>query len=286
MITPWARLRLILEPLKPFADLMFVPLYFARGRRPWSLGYYTHKKHTICKAIDTNAFQSSSPIRKHYGFGVDERAVEYPWVFSRLPTGQCRMLDAGSSLNHKFLLDRLPLDEIKLTIMTLAPEKQCQWFRSISYVYGDLRQPVFADSLFDVVVSISTIEHIGLNNTLLYTCDSSKDESDASGFVPAVKQFRRILKPGGQCLITVPYGKREIREWYQVFDNAHLGKIIEAFQPTSACVDYFGYYASGWRAATADELKDAVFHDTRKGARHASDNAAAARGVACLILSA
>ena len=79
-----------------------------------------------------------------YGVAMDERVVEYPWVFARLTTVG-KMLDAGSTFNHDFLLERPPLRGADLTIMTLAPEKRCYWYNGYSYVFGDLRDTMFAD---------------------------------------------------------------------------------------------------------------------------------------------
>ena len=272
--------------IKEVADSLAVPIFNLAGCRPWAPGYYTTKKRAICAAIDGQIMECGDHLPPGFGFGVDERVVEYPWVFSQLPHRGAKMLDAGSSLNHDFLLNRLPLDRVQMTIMTLAPEKRCFWSRAVSYVYGDLRQPTLAERSFDIVVSISTIEHIGLNNTLFYTGDPSKNEEDALGFLPAVREFRRILKPGGVCLITVPYGRREVREWYQVFDAAMVREVVAAFQPAEAHIDYFGYSGDGWRRAKAEEVADAVFHDMTKSSRIAPDKAAAARAVACLKLLA
>lgn len=283
----FARLnRELLTVIKEAADLCAVPFYKVTGRRPWTPGYYTAKVQSISAAIDQKVLHESRDLPAKFGFGIDERIVEYPWVFSQLSSESITVLDAGSSLNHAFLLDRLPLERLKLTIMTLAPEKRCFWRRSLSYVYGDLRQPVFADASFDAVVSISTIEHIGLNNTLLYTSESSKNENDILGFVPAVKEFRRILKPGGVCLITVPFGRREVYDWYQVFDNVMVEKVVNAFEPTEMLADYFGYSSSGWHRAASHDLADAIFQDQHNRRGAPSDRAAAARGLACLRLTA
>ncbi|HEY6896903.1 MAG TPA: hypothetical protein VI279_06545, partial [Rhodocyclaceae bacterium] len=176
--------------------------------------------------------------------------------------------------------------DASLTIMTLAPERRCFWQRGISYVYGDLREPYFAAGEFDMVISVSTIEHIGLDNTMLYTGDQAKRESDSLGFVPAVKEFHRILRPGGVCLITVPFGRRGIHGWYQVFDADLVSHVIQAFGPQSFQVDYFGYGASGWQPSTPEALADATFHDVHETRQFAPDFAAGARGVACIRLVA
>lgn len=270
--------------IKEMADAMALPLYVARGSRPWSAGYYTAKKRTICSAIDAGLFLDQAGLPAGYGYRIDERAVEYPWLFSSMPRAPGKVLDAGSALNHRFLIERAPLRDARLTIMTLAPEKRCFWERSVSYVFGDLRKTDFADAVFDVVVSVSTIEHIGLDNTLLYTGDASKKEADALGFLPAIREFRRIVKPGGLCLITVPYGRRGVHGWYQVFDHDRIMMVVDAFQPSRFSVDYFGYSGEGWRRVTREEIADAEFYDVHEGKPFAADFAAAARGVACVKL--
>jgi SAM-dependent methyltransferase len=197
-----------------------------------------------------------------------------------------RMLDAGSTFNHDFLLARPPLKGADLTIMTLAPEKRCYWYRGFSYVYGDLRKTYFADATFDTIASISTIEHIGLDNTTLYTLSSEYAEADEFGFVPALKEFRRIIKPGGTCFISVPFGKRDNFGWYQVFDSAKVEAIVDAFRPTSHRIDYFGYAKGGWFRGDGQSLSRSTVYDVRTGKGWEADRAAASRAIACLQLIA
>ncbi|MBK7901055.1 MAG: class I SAM-dependent methyltransferase [Betaproteobacteria bacterium] len=276
----------MLFEIKEFLDGVFYPVYLVLGRRPWRPGYHTAKKRGIDAGIDSAAFAEGKELPKGYGWRIDERIVEYPWLFSQLPAQPGKMLDAGSALNHRFLLDLAPLSNASLTIMTLAPEKRCFWNRSISYVYGDLRNTGFASGVFDVIVSVSTIEHIGLDNTLHYTGDASKKESDALGFKPAVSEFKRLLKPGGVCLITVPYGRRGVHGWYQVFDAALVEQVIASFSPAEYTIEYFGYGETGWARASAKDIADAEFFDIHAGKPYAQDFAAGARGVACIRMTA
>lgn len=272
--------------IKEFLDALLYPLYVLLGRRPWRVGYYTAKKRGIGDGIDSRVMAGGKPLPQGYGWRIDERVVEYPWLFSQLPTQPGKMLDAGSALNHRFLLDRAPLAASQLTIMTLAPEKRCFWGRSISYVFGDLRHTSFAAGSFDVIASVSTIEHIGLDNTLHYTSDTSKKETEPLGFKPAVAEFKRLLKPGGLCLITVPYGRRGVHGWYQVFDAALVAQVIEAFSPSDYAIEYFGYGETGWARSEAADIADADFFDIHAGQPYAADFAAGARGVACIRMVA
>ncbi|ABB24701.1 class I SAM-dependent methyltransferase [Pelodictyon luteolum] len=270
--------------IKEALDRIATPLYNLKGRRPWSPGYYTAKKDTICAAIDKGLLIKDSKLPAGYASRIDERSIEYPWLFAQLPAKPGKVLDAGSALNHGFLIERAPLKNAELTIMTLAPEKRCFWGRSISYVFGDLRNTMFKDASFDVVVSVSTIEHIGLDNTKLYTSDVTKKENDVDGYLSAITEYKRILKPGGLCLITVPYGKPEVQDWYQVFDERMVTQLIDAFHPAEYSVDYFGYGLDGWFRTVAENVANAEFFDYNKGHRYAQDFAAAARSVACIRL--
>src|SRR5215469_1928342 len=268
------------------ADALCYPLYLARGRRPWFPGYYTAKRRQIEIAIDAGLLRPGTVLPSGFGFRIDERIIEYPWVYSRLPRKPGTMLDAGSTLNYKWLIDRVPVSDANLCICTLAPEKRCYWRRGISYVFDDLRSPKFRNETFDTIVSISTIEHIGLDNTLLYTADRTKKEDDETGFRAAVREFRRVVRPGGLCFITVPYGKACKRGWLQVFDSEMVQVVLDDFQPTSQEIEYFGYFPDGWRAVAPGELANATYFDRFQDKTLAPDFAAAARGLVCMRLTA
>lgn len=270
--------------VKWLLDRAAVPVFKMRPR-PFRPGYQTVKRAIITSALDSGLLRDGSELPRGYGIAMDERVVEYAWVFSRL-SNVGKMLDAGSTFNHDFLLQRPPLRGADLTIMTLAPEKRCYWYEGFSYVFGDLRNTMFADRVFDTIASISTIEHIGLNNTMLYTGDPNDTESDEEGFVPAVKEFRRILKPGGKCFISVPFGRRANLGWYQVFDLAMVERIVGTFEPTSHQIDYFGYSREGWSRQSAAALANATVYDVHTGKGWSDDLAASSRAVACLQLTA
>lgn len=274
----------LVHGVKWLLDGVAAPVFKMRPR-PFGPGYQTVKRRIIESAIDGGLLRNENDLPHGYGIAMDERVVEYPWLFSRL-TKVGRMLDAGSTFNHDFLLRRPPLRRADLTIMTLAPEKRCYWHEGFSYMFGDLRSTIFDDDVFDTIASISTIEHIGLDNTMLYTGDPGAAESDEGGFVPAVKEFRRILKPGGNCFISVPFGKKANLGWYQVFDVAMVEKIVQIFGPRSHRIDYFGYSRDGWSRQAADKLADATVYDVHTGRGWSDDLAASSRAVACLQLTA
>ena len=66
-----------------------------------------------------DCFRQGELLPHGYGIGIDERCVEYPWLIAQLDDGPGILLDAGSVLNHDFLLD-LPIFRSKM-IHILTP---------------------------------------------------------------------------------------------------------------------------------------------------------------------
>jgi len=226
-----------------------------------------------------------SRLPRPYGRWLDERIIEWPWLLSQLPEGPGTLLDAGSALNHDFILGHPKLRQKDLTIMTLAPEAECFWRRQISYAFGDLRQTAFRDNYFDCIASVSTIEHIGLDNTRFYTTDRARAENDPDAYLAAITELRRILKPAGSLFITVPFGRHRVRDWLQIFDGERIDRIVATFQPRIHSETNFHYSEPhGWKLSSRGETADARYFDFH------SDRAwpgapAAAEAVACLTLT-
>lgn len=259
-------------------------IFMVRGMKPWSRGYSEYKALYIKKILEKNGMDFKA-LPDRYGFRLDERVVEYPWFLSRLPRESGTLLDAGSVLNFSYVLSHPSLKAKQVFISTLAPERTCLWKQGVSYVYEDLRDSCFRDEYFDWIASLSTIEHIGLDNTLLYTADASKKENQSASYLRAVQEFHRMLKPGGKLYLSVPFGKAVNRDWFQVFDGAMVDEIIRAFGPSHAEEFYFKYEADGWKMSSRDAAKDATCFDINVQKNYDADFAAFSRAVVCLELT-
>jgi SAM-dependent methyltransferase len=252
----------------------------AGGRRPWTDGYDDYKREEIQRALESGIF-SKGELPAGYGFRIDERIIEYPWLFNRMPTGPGKLLDAGSVLNFEFILSQPALANKKLHIVTLAPEGECFWRTGASYVYDDLRSLPYRDEWFDWIACLSTIEHVGMDNTMLYAADGKK-EARGRDYLVAVRELRRVLKPGGTAWFTVPFGKAANLGWYQVFDEGMVEELIAAFAPSARSVEYFQYAPEGWRKSNAAETANATVFDIHHAKDYDPDFAAAARAVCCV----
>jgi SAM-dependent methyltransferase len=222
-------------------------------------------------------FERSARLPRGYGVGLDERVVEYPWLLPRVPGG--RVLDAGSALNHAHVLERfLPrLDE--LHIVTLAPEPYSLDDPRVTYSFADLRDLPYPSASFDAVVSVSTLEHVGMDTRLYGGAVERADDPDAE-LRKAVAELLRVLVPGGTLLVTLPYGRREDHGWFRQLDRADL----DALFPAGATLDVYRYTSRGWQKSSLAEAAGERYHDHHADRTMPPDGAAAARAVACLRL--
>jgi len=273
--------------------------YLRQGRIPWSVGYGIYKRDlietTLRNADLMNRFQQGQALPEGYGIGIDERCVEYPWLFAHLPATANPVLDAGSVLNHEFLLNHSALSQKTVHIVTLAPEEVCFWERGISYLFTDLRHLPLRSNYYDVIVCLSTLEHVGCDNSL-YTKSDAGLENNPETFTQAIAELHRVLKPNGQLLLSVPFGTYQHFGSFQQFDSELLKQAIAAFNPAESVNSTFYRYAeSGWNIATEDACRHSRYADAvgwvkadqssaQAAVHQAPDFAAAARAVACIQL--
>lgn len=259
-------------------------VYRLRGQLPRSPGYTAHKHHAIQQAL-AQRFQPDA-LPSGWGWRLDERIVEYPWLFARLPRGPGRLLDAGSVLNFDFLLGHEALAGKEIVIQTLEPEPDCFWHKRVSYVFGDLRQTCFRDAAFDAIVCVSTLEHVGMDNTLYYSPDAARREDAPETYRDVVREMRRLLAPGGRLYLTVPFGRRVSHGWLQVFDATMLDAVIETFAPTTVHEQHYRYDPAGWAVSSREQSRDATYSEYFRTGAYDADFQVGARAVACLELAA
>lgn len=257
--------------------------FLKEGCIPWSTGYNEYKWQAIQAALEHPDFMGLVGQPK-YGYRLDERVVELPWLFSRLPAGPGVLLDAGSALNHSPLLAHPRLAEKTLFISTLAPERKAYWERGISYVYEDLRRTCFREGYFDFIACISTLEHVGLDNTFLYTDDPEKKEADGTSYLDLIDVLRTRLKPGGRLFLTLPYGRRQVRGWFQVFDGTMIDGIVARFAPAEVRETMFMYHDDRWSLSNREEAREGTCFDVNVDKTPPLDYCAFSRAVVCLEL--
>jgi SAM-dependent methyltransferase len=232
---------------------------FPPPAEPWSGDYMSRRERFWTAVLDDpeilERFASRAELPVGYGLGLDERCIEFAWLLAQGPRGA--VLDAGSTLNNPPILDRfLPRAET-LHILTLAYEGYAFPDRGISYVYGDLRRLPYRDGFFDTVASLSTLEHVGMDNTR-YAEGATASADPQRDRLAAARELRRTVAPGGRLLVTVPYGMGEDGGWFEQLDRETLPELVAALGD-DATVEIFRYDTGGWRRSSIDEAADARY---------------------------
>jgi SAM-dependent methyltransferase len=257
---------------------------FPPPERPWTQEYVDTHRALVSAAMDdpelAGRFRDARELPSRYAVGFDERTVELPWLLAGGLDG--RALDAGSALNHAHVLDRV-LDRVEsLDVVTLEPEEVSFPERRVSYVYADLRELPYRDGWFRTVVSISTLEHVGMDNRI-YGVEQARAADPDREVSLALGELRRVLAPGGTLYMTVPYGAAEDHGWFRQYGQDDLERLVAA-AGAPAVVTVYAYGLGGWQVSDPQRAGSASYRDFLADPSPVADLAAAARAVACLRL--
>jgi O-antigen chain-terminating methyltransferase len=189
---------------------------------------------------------------------VDERPIEIPWCLARYD-GEPRVLDVGYAFAEPaYLAGLVALEAAELTGVDLA-EAEVPGLRP---VVADVRELPFESGAFDLVLCISTLEHVGRDNEV-YDVDAPRDEH---GDEAALRELRRLLSKDGRLLVSVPTGthddqgwqvQRTPEDWVALFEQA--GFLVYEDE-------LYVHGAEGWRAGTLAEAQAARYGEPGPGA--------------------
>ena len=245
--------------LNRFIENIFIPikkvfsLAFIIFRKPFMLGYNTYKKNLILKFLN----KDNQELNFENCESLDERVVEYNWLFQEINkikfTSGMRLLDAGSTLNQNYLLKKL--NKFQIYIQTLYPEKYCEFYNKISYIYADFTDKIFREEYFDVVCCISVLEHVGFDNSKYKFFEDKKNLKDGSTdntkYLKVVNYFKTILKGGGVLFITVPFGRYLQYQNLQQFNEKMVQNIIKEFDPKKFEIKFAKFKDGTWSETNA-----------------------------------
>lgn len=261
--------------------------FLESGSVPWSDGYNEYKWDYIEKALANKELKDeirNKVLPLKFGIGIDERCVEYPWIFSRLSETQSRLLDAGSTFNFKEIVEQETIKNKDLMITTYFPESNSFNKNRVSYVFADLRELPFRSGWFDEIVCQSTIEHIAMDNSIYgYSPEGKLDETKNYEYLKVISELIRVLKVGGKMLVTFPYGVFENHGFFQQFDREMLEKIEEQLKGFGKYkIDYFLYKKCGWSFVGQSECDSSRSFNPHTGRGKGDDGAAHCRGICCI----
>ncbi|HRI90184.1 class I SAM-dependent methyltransferase [Accumulibacter sp.] len=273
------------------SSLNLIEQYKKNGCVPWTPGYAKFKNllmiETLADQKLMELFRRGQPLPAGYGRRLDERVVECPWAISKVQSGPGLLLDAGSVLNAPMFLGAPELSQQRIIIYSLEMDS-VRLDPRLSYLHGDFRDPVLRDGIFDNIVCISTVEHIGMwpipKPPYDVTLKQPQPEKDLLAYRGVMKTFHDLLKPGGRLLLTVPFGKAEDQDWLQVFGAEQIEGVKQSFGGECASETYYRHTADGWQTARSEECALLEYFNIVRTPEFGPDFAAAARAVACLEL--
>jgi SAM-dependent methyltransferase len=169
-----------------------------------------------------------------------------------------------------------------LHIVTLAPEDRAFPSLGVSYVFADLRSLPIRDGAYDRVLSISTLEHVGLDLDHFGAAAELAEDPQREALA-AAGELRRVVRAGGEVLLTVPVGAPERFAWVRTLSPDELDELVARFDPAAAEVAYFRH-DGGWRRSDREGVSDARYRDHLGGAP-VRDRVVAAEAVACVALT-
>lgn len=190
-----------------------------------------------------------------------ERSVEYPWLLRNIRelSPRCFVLDVGcaeSFLSYELLWRGFTVFGVGISSYNARPKKMI-------FTQADVRKLPFRDALFDVIIIISTIEHIGVG---LYENKLIEENADYN----AMSELKRIIKSNGKLLLTTPFKSTyELAPGARLYDMERLQKLSQDL--TLMKVSFFVLFNESrkWRELSEAEATQM----TRAGAQ----------GLVCLV---
>ena len=152
--------------------------------------------------------------------GRSERDLEYDFVFRHIGGHNFEILDVGgvSSLLPLYLVRKGHM--VTVCDVRRYPEKH----PNLTVVKGDFLANRFPDAAFDVVVMVSTIEHLG------FGCYGDPFIEDGDRI--AMQEVWRVLKEQGRVILTTPFTAqgRIVSGFERWYDMDRLTQLMDGFQ--------------------------------------------------------
>ncbi|MFC1992477.1 class I SAM-dependent methyltransferase [Chloroflexota bacterium] len=148
-----------------------------------------------------------------------DRAVEWSWIVANMPSGPGKALDFGCGNSNLALI--AARKGFKTTAIDLTPVNFLYVHPDLEYIHTDIFKAGFLPHTFDLIVSGSSIEHVGLVGRY------NVKESRPNGDIEAMSELRKLLKPDGEILLTIPVGYDAVfPPLHRVYGQERLPRLI------------------------------------------------------------
>jgi SAM-dependent methyltransferase len=203
------------------------PGYFARLALRWAtLPLWRLHGKGFRRGFTFGAARHPYFVHRYNFTWSNERAVEIPIVWAEVCARRgARVLEVGNVLSHYFAIDHEVIDKFE----------RAPGVRNEDVVSFRAERP------YDLIVSISTLEHVGWDD------DGPRDPGKLER---AIANLRAQLAPGGRLVATLPVGY-----------NPHLDALLVSGQPFSRwhCMKRHGM--TDWREADWPAIAGAAYDE-------------------------
>lgn len=182
---------------------------------------------------------------------VSERIVEDALILRHIRQEDRRILDFGA---YESLLP-LTLSALGHDVTVLDqrtyPFKTSRLKSVTADLFGEHSLP---RESFDAVISVSTIEHLGLGGY--------EDVRIPDGDRLGLERLWQLVRPGGRLMATVPAGRPAVQRGYRTYDEARLKSVF----PDIAAVHWFrkDHRIGTWSPSSADAVANLVYSQPRE----------------------
>ncbi len=183
---------------------------------------------------------------------TDERAIEVPWVLSRLPD-RGRVLEVGYAYAEAAYLAALLRAGVELVGVDLA-EREVD---GMERLVADVRSLPLPDGSLDLALLVSTLEHVGADNSGY----GLPVEDDPASRVEALRELGRVVGRDGRLLVTVPLGEPADRGWLRLDDIAGWNDLYATAGLFVEEQEAYQLGPEGWRAAPAFRAEGVGYGD-------------------------
>ena len=139
------------------------------------------------------------------------RIVEIPWVLNQLRN---HTDDSERILQVWDVLLKKALDKYEVELVDLDAEESAGL--GLKVYKDDIRNVCLPKCYFDIAISISVLEHIGLQGPKFPDGDRL-----------AIDIISQALKPDGLLFFSVPFGKPVVMETFRVYDAVRLKWLMQ-----------------------------------------------------------
>jgi SAM-dependent methyltransferase len=160
-------------------------------------------------------------------------------VLSRL-RGEGRVLEVGYAFAETPYLGALLRSGVELVGVDLAARE----VNGMETFVADVCELPFEDGAFAQALLVSTLEHVGADNTV-YGLETA---SDGDARVRALRELRRVLAPDGSLLVTVPLGEQGDHGWFRQEDERGWSRMYARSGFFLEEVEAYELLPDGWRA--------------------------------------